>query len=630
MTRRVHLWLALPVLLVGLIFVVDPGGFASSRVDARGPVTAGQPSASTPNGKIQHVVIIDKENRSFDNLFGRFPHADGARWGRLPNGRKVPLIHEPDHLILDINHGGAAAMRAVDGGAMDDFSLLPGAMQAGRDEALSQFWPRDIPGYWAYARHFTLDDHFFSTVLGPSFPNHLVTVAATSVNTIDNPTNLSHQAWGCDSGLYARVTAVNPTTGRKHQVKPCFNVPTLTDLLDKAGVSWKYYAPPRFSSGYLWSALDAIRHVRYSPQWSTNVVSDNSFTHDAAAGNLPAVSWLVSNEAQSDHPPWSMCVGENWTQKIINSIMKGPDWSSTVVVLTWDDFGGFYDHVAPPVHGLYGFGPRVPAIIISPWARPHAVDHTTYDFNSILRFIEDRYALGHLTSADASATSISHSLDLSTSRPLPPLLLRPRSCPRSDYHIATEIRGVVRSIQLRRGQSLIHVSMSKGQVATLEATPGVPVDTPGNKRGHLSDLSAGDRLLASAVPSPDQALHYTTHLIVDYDLGTARAVRSRVVRVGRHGRRIRVLLGSRVFLISLGNGPRALQAGGYLVEAKDLRRGDRVALSGTYNWRLRVFRDITRLKVVARAPVNHCRSGCHPRSHVLLGSGAGRGRPIPI
>ena len=265
------------------------------------------------DSKIQHIVIIDKENHSFDNLFGRFPGAAGATTGRTSTGKVIPLGHTPDHLLLDVDHSGAAALRAVDNGHMDRFNQLSGAIQDGKDLAMSQYTQADIPGYWAYAHAFTLDDHFFSSVVGPSFPNHLVTVAGTAFNVTDNPVNTSFNAWGCDSGPYAEVRTQDPSTGKVRFVKPCFNATTLPDLLDQASVPWKYFAPSQYASGYIWSALDAINHIRNGPEWASNVVNTSQFATDAQAGTLPAVSWLVTNTANSDHPPNSICVGESWT-----------------------------------------------------------------------------------------------------------------------------------------------------------------------------------------------------------------------------------------------------------------------------------------------------------------------------
>src|SRR5947209_59845 len=205
-------------------------GTTSSTVSAAGPSgtsTPGTPRPSptatshAPRYPIQHIVIIDKENRSFDEMFGLFPRADGATTAELASGKVIRLGHTPDHTLLDVGHAGDAAAFAVDDGRMDRFNQLPGAIQNGRDIADSQLRQSDVPNYWRLAGHYTLDDHFFSTILGPSFPNHLVTIAAGSNNTDDNPRGQTFHAWGCDGGRYPVVTAIDPATGRTYLTKPC-------------------------------------------------------------------------------------------------------------------------------------------------------------------------------------------------------------------------------------------------------------------------------------------------------------------------------------------------------------------------------------------------------------------------
>ena len=188
-------------------------------------------------------------------------------------------------------------------------------------------------------------DHFFATMLGGSFANHLVTIAGQSMGVIDSPD--SSTAWGCDSTKRTRVLT-DTNSGKRKFVFPCFNGETLVDEANKAGVSWKYYAPAPGDLGYLWSTFDAVRHIRFSSQWDTNVVAPDQFQRDVNANTLPALSWLVAPLKQSDHPPASICAGQAWTVEQINAVMKSPAWSSTVIILTWDDFGGFYDHVSPP------------------------------------------------------------------------------------------------------------------------------------------------------------------------------------------------------------------------------------------------------------------------------------------
>ena len=193
--------------------------------------------------------------------------------------------------------------------------------------------------------------------------------------------------------------------------------------MEAAGISWKYYAPGQGQDGYVWSTLDAIKHIRFGPLWNQKVVSQTAFEDDARQGKLPAVSWLVTG-LESEHPPYSTCAGENWTVKQLNALMEGTDWPSTVVFLTWDDFGGFYDHVPPP-HGL---GIRVPLLIISPYVRKGLVSHTQYEFSSFLAFVEKRYHLQPLTDRDSKANDMLDSFDFAQP-PLPGLVLNTRFCP---------------------------------------------------------------------------------------------------------------------------------------------------------------------------------------------------------
>ncbi|HZU12160.1 MAG TPA: alkaline phosphatase family protein [Chloroflexota bacterium] len=532
---------------------------------------------------IAHVVIIDKENHSFDNLFGRFPRANGATWARLSDDGVVPLGHAPDHTLLDIDHSSVAARFAVDGGRMDRFDRLLGAIQDGQDVADSQYGPADIPAYWQYARDFTLDDRFFSTIMGASFPNHLVTIAASSANTVDNPQGQTHYAWGCDGGATSWVNAINPTTGRTYETKPCFNMPTMADSLDHRHISWRYYAPGQYRSGYIWSSFDAIRHIRYSPLWTSHVVPVGRFAEDAAAGHLPAVSWLVSDEADSEHPPYSMCAGENWTVRQITAVMRGPDWPSTLVVLTWDDFGGFYDHVAPPHLDAIRLGPRVPAIIISPYARAHAVDHHTMDFDSILRFIEQDFRLPPLTRWDRDASSLLSSLNLHQ-RPLAPVVLGQRRCPTSDYHIHDRIAGTYLRLSPRPGGYNLSLRLPSGTVATLIIGWSTVFRMQGTIPVRLSDFRVGDRVAAKAHPDPTRALLYGAGTLYDLDL---RPFRSRGVIVNWTGNTtIRVRFGDRILPVTVGPDTRIHLSNGAPASWQEFVPGRVITAEGIENARL--------------------------------------------
>jgi len=377
--------------------------------------------------KIKHVVFLVKENRTYDNYFGTFAGADGATSGTISTGQIIQLRHAPDVLPRDISHSFQSAVLAIDGGAMDKFDLIPGGNQNGDYLAYSQYAETDIPNYFTYARHFVLADKFFSSLTGPSFPNHLYTVGAQSGGAINNPTSANR--WGCDSPANSRVQVMEDD-GTTMPEYPCFDFRTLADLLEGEGLSWKYYAPGQDQSGYIWSALNAIAHIRLTDLWTQHVLPTADFVTEAQNGNLPAVSWLVIGSGKSEHPPASVCVGENWTVEQINAVMQGPDWESTVVFLTWDDFGGFYDHVAPPRVDNFGLGPRVPLLIISPWARSGYIEHKPLEFSSILKFIEDRFDLDRLTERDEKSNDLFDAFDFDD-HARRPLILFERTCPGS-------------------------------------------------------------------------------------------------------------------------------------------------------------------------------------------------------
>jgi phospholipase C len=397
-----------------------------SRFERQHRVSAASPTDSNHTGlmKIEHVVFIIKENRSFDSYFGTFPGADGATTGRTSDGKIVRLRPTPDETPYDIGHSSEEAIKASNDGKMDQFDLIRNGNVDNYLLSYTQMTESQIPNYFRYAHNFVLADRMFSSLSGPSFSNHLYTVAAQSGGAINNPA--PSLIWGCDADPDERVDVMD-SAGQVTKQPPCFDFQTLADMLETAHVTWRYYAPPRGKFGYQWSSLDAIRHIRNGSLWTQNVVDDTRFVEDARAGHLPAVSWLVTGEA-SEHPPFSTCKGENWTVEQLNALMTGPAWNSTAVFLTWDDFGGFYDHVPPPSSDRLGLGPRVPLLIISPYARKGYISHTAYEFPSFLAFVEKRFGLPALTGRDRAANAMLDSFDFDQ-KPLAPLILNTHFCP---------------------------------------------------------------------------------------------------------------------------------------------------------------------------------------------------------
>lgn len=382
---------------------------------------------------IQHIIFIVKENHAFDNYFGAFPGVNGATTGRVKvNGIDQTITLNPAvDRPVNYCHSWNCAKTDYDSGKMDAFNLSSGCgtspylcYQVG-----SQAF---IPNYWSLAQHYVLDDHSFSSLEGPSFPNHLYTVAGAAGtdiphSAIGNPSYWGK--WGCDSPTGTTVKLSNGTF-----VYPCFSYQTLADEMQQAGVSWKYYAPSPPDAGYNWSILNAFSQIRNTSLWTSHVVRWQNFATDATAGTLPAFSWVTAPFNASEHASASTCVGENWTVQQLQALMAGPDWASTVVVLTWDDFGGFYDHVAPQQVDALGYGFRVPFLVISPYAyagdhpsNPH-VSHDAFEFSSVLKLAEETFNLPSLGKRDVTAGAHQITLDFSRVHN-PPLNLTQRTCP---------------------------------------------------------------------------------------------------------------------------------------------------------------------------------------------------------
>jgi phospholipase C len=386
------------------------------------------PSGPPPrNWPIKHVIILFKENRSFDNLFGRFPGANGATTG-MSQGKTVTLSTATDTVAGDLPHHHLDFVRDLDGGKMDGFARNGFVAQA----AYSQFSPEQLSNYYRWARDYTLADNFFSSEAGPSFPNHLFLIAGQSGGAHDDPIHDAIQpglsrVWGCDAAPAERIV-VDSGSGIE-QVKPCFDFPTLGDRLNAAGTGWSFYSATPVQKGYLWSAYDAVNHIRNSSQWSQHIRHVDNLVGDIKAGKLPAVTWVTPRFEDSEHPKFrtSMCTGQNWTTQVVDAVMQSSMWKDTAIFVTWDEWGGFYDHVKPPVVDGFGLGFRVPLLVISPYALKGHIDHDLGEFGSMSRFIENLFGLTPLSGRDAKIGDLSNDFDF-TQRPRPPDVLPALHC----------------------------------------------------------------------------------------------------------------------------------------------------------------------------------------------------------
>jgi phospholipase C len=415
--------------------------------DPQPPTSQPQPRGSSiadDANPIEHVVFIIKENRTFDHYFGRYPGAEGTRTGVISTGEEIPLSDAPDIQPFDLGHDFQSGLIGVNGGAMDGFDQIPlnGDSLAG----YSQFRRETLPNYFRYADEFVLGDHMFSSMFGPTFPEHLYTVAAQSGRVTGNKITRGDITPGgyCDDPSERvprfrklseddekavmraeRIPDIPKVESYWEEVEPCFDFKVLPDVLEEVGVSWRYYGNAGF-----YSALLAIRHIRFSKHWGTDVVREDRFMTDIREGKLREVSWVLPGVGYDEHPgaEHSVCKGENWTVRHINALMDSEFWDSTAVVIVWDDFGGFYDHVPPPQIDVMGLGPRVPLLIISPWAKQGYVDRTVYEFSSVLKFIETLHDLDPLTDRDRQADDMLSAFDFDQ-EPGRKLLLEERDCP---------------------------------------------------------------------------------------------------------------------------------------------------------------------------------------------------------
>ncbi len=392
----------------------------------RGPsAVAGRAGIS----RIKHVVVVMQENRSFDSYFGTYPGADGfpTKNGRIDvcapdptTGKCVRPYHDRRDVTGGGPHGQADSVADVNGGRMDGFVSraaaatskctdpnAPNCTQASQRDVMGYHDQRDLPNYWAYAHSFVLHDRMFEPTASWSLPAHLYMVSEWSAACHDSDPSSCTNAAGHPGDPPDFNAALRPNAA-----PPTYAWTDLTSLLYRAGVSWRYYVakgdqpdcaddavltcPPVHQSPKtpgIWNPLPYFTTVHDNKQLK-NIMSVDKFVTAAQKGTLPSVSWVVPSQAVSDHPRARISDGQTYVTGLINSVMSGPDWKSTAIFLAWDDWGGFYDHVQPPVVDGNGYGLRVPSLVISPYARKGFVDHQTLSFDAYAKFIEDRFLRG--------------------------------------------------------------------------------------------------------------------------------------------------------------------------------------------------------------------------------------------
>jgi phospholipase C len=404
-------------LVAGLMFASAFGHAEASTLPPRAVLTG---AATAPGiDKIKHIVVLMQENRSFDHYFGVYPGADGIPVDA--NGTPTVCVpdpargscdapfHDPNDQNFGGPHGVISSETDIDGGKMDGFVAAYeyecraktdrkcGGMNQAVKDVLGYKERADIPNYWAYADNFVLQDHMFEPLGAPSGASHQRLVSGWSAIC-----TVPYEALSCHN-----MGASEPATKQ-----PDYAWTDITYLLARDSISWGYYVftgdepdcrdpeagtclphPQDRATGGYFNPLRKFDTVQENDQLG-NIQSITNFVGAAQNGTLPAVSWVVPTSSVSEHPQNKVSDGEKYITYLVNQLMLGPDWNSTAIFVGWDDWGGFYDHLAPPTVDQSGYGIRVPGLLISPYAKPGYIDHQTYSFDAYLRFIEDRFLAG--------------------------------------------------------------------------------------------------------------------------------------------------------------------------------------------------------------------------------------------
>lgn len=381
---------------------------------------------------IQHIIVIMQENHSFDNYFGTYPGADGIPQNLCmpidPSNKAAgcikPFLSTNPVTSPDLPHTSVASLLAFDNGNMDGFiGAAKTDPTTNATNSMRYYDNQTIPNLWAYAERYVLADHFFSSVLSYSQPNHWYMIAGLSPFVSITEGAIEEQKQCVTNGTLTLSTCI--------YINEAQTVNTIVDLLQNSGVSWKYYdtpTPPTLADAIIggrafdyWNPL-LSKNSTYSTGYNPNFVAREQIFSDIGSNNLPQVSWVIPSAQISDHPPANITLGMYWITDVVDAVMKSNYWKNTAIIVLWDDFGGFFDTVAPPQVDNLGLGFRVPALIISPYAKAGYIDHTVYSFESTLKFIEWRFGLKSLNARDANANNLRGAFNFNQS-PLPPYIV---------------------------------------------------------------------------------------------------------------------------------------------------------------------------------------------------------------
>jgi phospholipase C len=416
------------VLLAQLSLTMALAGCAQHQQASTMPAGATAVLPAAPAGassKIQHVVIIFQENRSTDNLFNGLPGADTAQYGMNSHGKQVKLRPIPLTAPYDISHQHSAFEVEYANGQLNGFNLVKSRCKERPQCPIAGMRPyayvpqSEVGPYFTLAETYAFADRMFQSNQGPSFPAHQYILSGTSTTTqgsnlraSENPKDPTGKfTGGCDSPPGSLVELIDSNGNENQQVYPCFDRPALSDLLEAKSLTWHYYQAHKGPG--LWNGPDAILHIRDGRGFRNDVtVPPAHVINDITAGRLANVVWVTPVLSDSDHPG-NNGTGPAWVSWVVNTIGKSSYWNTTAIFVTWDDWGGWYDHVKPPIYNSYELGFRVPLIVISPYAKIGYVSHKQHEFGSILKFVEETFGLGSLGTTDQRADDLTDCFNFS-------------------------------------------------------------------------------------------------------------------------------------------------------------------------------------------------------------------------
>jgi len=409
--RTFWIYAAVGIVLASLIVAYDVEISMSSPPQSQNP--------------IQHVIVVMQENRTFDNYFWTFPGTLGynsslcmpLRPTKPSMGCEKPHLANSTALSSDLPHTWTSTWAAYNNGSMNGFLAAAGD----NSEVMDYYDNRSIPNLWTYANDYVLADQYFSSVKSYSQPNHWYMIAGNSpqVSLFQGSTQEKN---ACYDSLTKQLTMATCA-----YIDQAQEIQTMADVLNAHGISWKYYDTPIPQGATLaaaiegtckgcdpwnyWNPLDAKNSSYTNSTYTRNIVARQQLLWDIGNGTLPQVSWVIPSAQISDHPPANITLGMWWITDVVNSVMQSKYWQNTAIIVLWDDYGGFFDTVVPPTVDGYGLSFRVPALIISPYVKSGFIDHTVYDFESTLKFIEWRFGLPSLTQRDAGANNLLNVFD---------------------------------------------------------------------------------------------------------------------------------------------------------------------------------------------------------------------------